>query len=43
MLAATKLKMSDSEQNKKSEQEHINHFLHKACSKEVSGSFTFLL
>ena len=38
MLAATKVKMSDSE--KKSEQEHVRHFLHKTCNQEVSGRFT---
>ena len=27
-------------QRKKSEQEHIQHFLHKTCNQEVSGSFT---
>ena len=31
MLAATKVKMSGSEQ-KKNEQEHILHFLHKTCN-----------
>ena len=30
--------MSDSE--KKSEQEHVRHFLHKTCKQEVSGRFT---
>ena len=30
MLAATRVKMSDSE--KKSEQEHVRHFLHKTCN-----------
>ena len=25
---------------KKSEQEHVRHFLHKTCNQEVSGSFT---
>ena len=25
---------------KKSEQEHVRHFLHKSCNEEVSGSFT---
>ena len=34
MLAATMVKMSDSE--KKSEQEHVQHFLHKTCK---VGSF----
>ena len=29
MLAATKVKMSGSDKKKKSEQEHIRHFLHK--------------
>ena len=38
MLAATRVKMSDSE--KKSEQEHVRHFLHKTCNQEVSGRFT---
>ena len=38
MLAATRVKMSDSE--KKSEQEHVRHFLHKTCNQEVSGGFT---
>ena len=33
-----KLKMSGSK--KKSEQEHVRHFLHKTCYQEVSGSFT---
>ena len=38
MLAATKVKMSDSE--KKSEQEHRRHFLHKTCNQDVSGRYT---
>ena len=38
MLAATGVKMSDSE--KKKEQEHVRHFLHKTCNQEVSGRFT---
>ena len=38
MLAVTKVKMSGSE--KKSEQEHVRHFLRKTCNWEVSGSFT---
>ena len=38
MLAATRVKMSDSE--KKSEQEHVRHFLNKTCNQEVSGRFT---
>ena len=25
---------------KKSEREHVRHFLHKTCKQEVSGSFT---
>ena len=25
---------------KKSEQEHVRHFLHKTCKQEASGSFT---
>ena len=25
---------------KKSEQEHVRHFLHKTCNQETSGSFT---
>ena len=33
-----KVKMSGSE--KKSEQEHIQHLLHKTCNWEVSESFT---
>ena len=33
MLAATKMKMSCSD--KKSEQEHIRHFLHEMCNEEV--------
>ena len=37
MLAATKLKVSGSE---KREQDHIQHFLHKTCNSEVSGSLT---
>ena len=41
MLAATKVKMSGRE--KKSEQEHIQHFLHKTCNWEVSGSFMLYL
>ena len=40
MLAASRVKMSDSERRKKSEQEHVRHFLHKTCNEEVSGSFT---
>ena len=39
MLAASRVKMSDSEK-KKSEQEHVRHFLHKTFNEEVSGSFT---
>ena len=39
MLAAARVKMSDSEK-KKSQQEHVRHFLHKTCNQEVSGSFT---
>ena len=39
MLAATKVKMSGSEE--KNEQKHIRHFLHKTCNQEVSGNFTF--
>ena len=39
MLAATRVKMSDSKK-KKSEQEHVRHFLHKTCNQEVSGRFT---
>ena len=39
MLAATKVKMSGSDK-KKSEQEHIRHFLHKTWSQEVSGTLT---
>ena len=27
-------------QRKESEQDHIQHFLHKTCNQEVSGSFT---
>ena len=38
MLAATRVKMSDSE--KKSEQEHVQRFLHKTCNQEVFGRFT---
>ena len=38
MLAATRVKMSDSEKN--SEQEHVPHFLHKTCNQEVFGRFT---
>ena len=38
MLLATRVKMSDSE--KKNEQEHVQHFLHKTCNQEVSGRFT---
>ena len=38
ILGATRVKMSDSE--KKSEQEHVRHFLHKTCTREVSESFT---
>ena len=34
VLGATKVKMSGSE--KKSEQEHIQHFLQKTCTQEVS-------
>ena len=34
MLAATRVKMSDNE--KKREQEHVRHFLHKTCKQEVS-------
>ena len=34
MLAATKMKMSRSDK-KKSEQEHIRHFLHEMCNEEV--------
>ena len=37
MLAATRVNVSDSE--KRSEQEHVRHFLHKTCNQEVSGSF----
>ena len=37
MLAASKVKMSGSE---KDEQDDIQHFLHKTCNSEVSGSFT---
>ena len=37
MLEATKVKISGSQ---KSEQDHIQHFLHKTCNSEVSGSFT---
>ena len=39
MRNANGVKMSDNE--KKSEQEHVRHFLHKACNQKVSGSFTF--
>ena len=35
MLAATRVKMSDSE--KKSEQQHVRHSLHKTCNQEVSA------
>ena len=28
------------QQWKKSEQEHIQHFLHETCNQEASGSFT---
>ena len=38
MPAATRVKLSDSE--KKSEQEHVPHFLQNTCKQEVSGSFT---
>ena len=38
MFSANRVKMSDSE--KKSEQEHVRHFLHKTCNQEVSGRFT---
>ena len=31
---------NDERQWKKSEQEHVRHFLHKTCSQEVSGSFS---
>ena len=39
MKNASGVKMSDNE--KKSEQEHVRRFLHKTCNQEVSGSFTF--
>ena len=39
MRNASGVKMSDNEN--KSEQEHVRHFLHKTCNQEVSGSFTF--
>ena len=38
MLATIRVKMRDSE--KKSEQEHVRHFLYKTCNQDVSGSFT---
>ena len=38
LLAATSVKISESE--KKSEQEHVGHFLHKTSNLEVSESFT---
>ena len=34
------MKFCSSENEKKSEQEHVRHFLHKTCDQEVSGSFT---
>ena len=37
MLAATMVKISYRE--KKSEQEHFRHFLHKTCNLEISVSF----
>ena len=40
MLVATKVKMSGSEKKKRTEQKHIQHFLHETCNMEVSGSFT---
>ena len=40
MLAATKVKMRGSEKKRESEREHIQHFLHKTCNSEVSGSFS---
>ena len=39
MLTATKEKMSGGEK-KKSEQEHVRHFLHKTCNQEVSERCT---
>ena len=32
MLAAIRVKISDSEKKKKAEQEHVRHFLHKTCN-----------
>ena len=40
MLAATRVTENERQWKKKSEQEHVRHFLHKTCNKEVSGSFT---
>ena len=39
MRNASGVKMSDNE--KKSEQEHVRHFLHKTCNQEVSGVSRF--
>ena len=39
MLVATRMKMSDSEK-KKSEKEHVRHFLHKTNNQDVSRRFT---
>ena len=41
MRNASGVKKSDNE--KKSEQEHVRHFLHKTCNQEVSGSFMLLV
>ena len=41
MLAAPKVKMSGREQ--KSGQEYIQHFLHKTCNWEVSGSHVIVM
>ena len=47
LIAASRKRGNDSchqgeneQQRKKGEQEHIQHFLHKTCNYEVSGSFT---
>ena len=40
MPATTKENMIGSE---KSEQEHVQHFLHKTCNREVSGRFKWKL
>ena len=40
MRNASRRQCKNERQWKKSEQDHVRHFLHKTCNQEASGSFT---